>query len=623
MNESKLKAGILGSIILFSLIISLSLIPGASAQSQTEVSVTPSSQTVSPGESFTIEIVVDPATEIAGVQFDLYFDPSLVSVDTVQEGNLLDQNGANNTYFQIMGEKNNSTGELTGVAGAILESTSVTSSGTFAIINMTAKNAEGTSSLNLKNVKVTAPDGSFVPITVNDGSVEVSSSNEEDTNTQNSTSGGLIYNDFNDGTPGTNTGGAAGAMSPSGEDDPTIDFTTDSKEGAYALSIDYSFSSGGWVGYWSFFNADESGYDISSYDELRFWAKGATGDEQFKIELKSAEKETSIYYVSVPSTSYEEVIIPLSDFEGTGWPEYSPADLSSVKQVNLVFDRAPTNSTVYVDEIKFTSEGYTPSETPSNQAPQADIETTPSPATGVAPLQVYFDASNSSDSDGSITSYEWEFGDGYTGTGVTVTHTYSSERSYTANLTVTDNGQATDTTTVAVTVNSQEEEEGSEEETTPSESTSGGTPTAEIDLLDPNPAETGETIVFFGHGSDSDGEITGYLWKIDGKNVSTEETFEMKNLSSGVHEVSLKVRNDEGNWSESTTEVLGVNSSESSNSVPLIGIGIAIGAGALLGVIFGKGYIQKTVQATERKAQETETAYSDEIEEFSDEEIEY
>jgi hypothetical protein len=50
-----------------------------------------------------------------------------------------------------------------------------------------------------------------------------------------------------------------------------------------------------------------------------------------------------------------------------------------------------------------------------------------------------FDASASTDSDGSIVSYEWYFGDGNSATGVTTSHTYTSDGSYQVRLTVTDN----------------------------------------------------------------------------------------------------------------------------------------------------------------------------------------
>ncbi|UPM44131.1 glycosyl hydrolase family 18 protein [Halocatena salina] len=63
-----------------------------------------------------------------------------------------------------------------------------------------------------------------------------------------------------------------------------------------------------------------------------------------------------------------------------------------------------------------------------------------------------FDASGSTDADGTISSYEWELGDGTTTTGQSITHTYGSAGEYTVTLTVTDDAGATgsDTTTVVV-----------------------------------------------------------------------------------------------------------------------------------------------------------------------------
>jgi hypothetical protein len=51
---------------------------------------------------------------------------------------------------------------------------------------------------------------------------------------------------------------------------------------------------------------------------------------------------------------------------------------------------------------------------------------------------IAFDGSASSDPDGSIASYEWDFGDGSHGTGPTPSHIYAHAGSYSATLTVTD-----------------------------------------------------------------------------------------------------------------------------------------------------------------------------------------
>ncbi|MFD5277952.1 PKD domain-containing protein [Pseudarthrobacter sp. NPDC058362] len=62
-------------------------------------------------------------------------------------------------------------------------------------------------------------------------------------------------------------------------------------------------------------------------------------------------------------------------------------------------------------------------------------------------LSCSFDGSASTDPDGSIASYAWNFGDGTTGSTTTASHTYASAGTYAVTLTVTDNDGATDSTT--------------------------------------------------------------------------------------------------------------------------------------------------------------------------------
>jgi PKD repeat protein len=83
-------------------------------------------------------------------------------------------------------------------------------------------------------------------------------------------------------------------------------------------------------------------------------------------------------------------------------------------------------------------------------APVARVQA--SPTSGMAPLDVSFDGSSSTDDDGSIVSYEWDFDDGITGTGAAVSHTYADRGVYSARLTVTDNEGKTGTATRTITV---------------------------------------------------------------------------------------------------------------------------------------------------------------------------
>lgn len=74
------------------------------------------------------------------------------------------------------------------------------------------------------------------------------------------------------------------------------------------------------------------------------------------------------------------------------------------------------------------------------------------PYNGSTTGAVQFSSSGSSDSDGTVVSYLWEFGDGNTSTQANPSYLYSADGSYTASLTVTDNGGATNTDFASVTI---------------------------------------------------------------------------------------------------------------------------------------------------------------------------
>ena len=85
---------------------------------------------------------------------------------------------------------------------------------------------------------------------------------------------------------------------------------------------------------------------------------------------------------------------------------------------------------------------------PENQKAIASIISSIPSATD--PLTYFFDASQSYDPDGTITQYNWNFGDGTTGSGQTVYHSFASEGVYTITLDVTDNDNETTTETTEV-----------------------------------------------------------------------------------------------------------------------------------------------------------------------------
>lgn len=166
--------------------------------------------------------------------------------------------------------------------------------------------------------------------------------------------------------------------------------------------------------------------------------------------------------------------------------------------------------------------------TPKNQPPVASFTVTPH--AGFVPLEVAFDASTSSDPDGSITSYAWDFGDGGTASGAQVTHTYTEAGHYTAKLTVTDDEGATARHSYAVTAQPK----------------LNVAPVAQISATALS-GLPGLTVTFDASGSyDPDGSIVSYEWHIGGRwdyiGPVITHTFE----ETGSFSVFLTVYDDKG-----------------------------------------------------------------------------
>ncbi|QSG05494.1 PKD domain-containing protein [Halapricum desulfuricans] len=104
----------------------------------------------------------------------------------------------------------------------------------------------------------------------------------------------------------------------------------------------------------------------------------------------------------------------------------------------------PSNSVVYDERIVVPTAPNTP--------PKAQFDYTPADPDPTENITV--DATSSSDPDGNITSYRWDFSDGTTASGPSTNHSYSEEGVYTVSLTVTDDRGAATTVSEQVTVDS-------------------------------------------------------------------------------------------------------------------------------------------------------------------------
>jgi len=139
---------------------------------------------------------------------------------------------------------------------------------------------------------------------------------------------------------------------------------------------------------------------------------------------------------------------------------------------------------------------------------------------------VTFNGSRSSDPDGTILAWNWEFGDGATGFGETVEHVYQTNDTYNVTLTVTDDGSLSDSDSTTALIGS-----GSE----PPVAEAGG----------PYEGAPGVPVQFSSEGSSDDVGIVGYLWFISGTEY-TEPNPTHVFTSTGGFTVSLFVIDGDG-----------------------------------------------------------------------------
>lgn len=163
-------------------------------------------------------------------------------------------------------------------------------------------------------------------------------------------------------------------------------------------------------------------------------------------------------------------------------------------------------------------------------------------ANGPVTLAVAFDGTASSDTDGTITSWFWDFGDGNTdGSGPSVSHAYDAIGEYTAQLTVTDNTGTTDTAELIITVTAGNVGAAAVATPTP------GTLTVEFDA-------TGSSV--------TTGSIVSYLWDYGDGNTSTDAVATHTYAAANSYTYTLTVTDDQSGTGE-VTETINVSDATS------------------------------------------------------------
>ncbi|WP_182113257.1 MULTISPECIES: PKD domain-containing protein [unclassified Actinotalea] len=154
-------------------------------------------------------------------------------------------------------------------------------------------------------------------------------------------------------------------------------------------------------------------------------------------------------------------------------------------------------------------------------------------------LGVTFDASGTTDADGTVALYGWDFGDGTLGTGATPTHTYAAGGTYSVTLTATDEDGDAASVTRAVTV--------------AAPPPPGQAPVAAFGVT-----SDGLSVAVDGAAStDADGTVTGYAWDFGDGTTATGATATHTYAAAGQYTIVLVATDDDG-LSSSASQVVTV-----------------------------------------------------------------
>jgi PKD repeat protein len=146
---------------------------------------------------------------------------------------------------------------------------------------------------------------------------------------------------------------------------------------------------------------------------------------------------------------------------------------------------------------------------------------------------VTVDGGGSTDSDGDVTAYAWDFGDGATGSGVTASHDYAPG-TYTVTLRVTDDDGATGTSSQSVTI----------------PAAANQPPTAAF-----THTVSELTVSVDADAADPDGTVASYAWTWGDGSSGSGETASHAYSAAGTYTVTLVVTDDGGATATATAAV--------------------------------------------------------------------
>lgn len=262
------------------------------------------------------------------------------------------------------------------------------------------------------------------------------------------------------------------------------------RRNAQAVGLDgYIYAIGGFTGLgWSTPVKSVERYDPAT----NAWTLVSSMNDYFFECGATAHKGKIVVAGGSAYKAFSEVYFPGSDL----WVDGPP----------IPFDNYLDNEMASVGDYVYSVGGRTAPDVLYNKTLRWEVDIPPVAEIAVTPSDIgfvdgvfAFDGSGSSDLDGTIVSWSWDFGDGDTAAGVSVAHAYATKQAFTVTLNVTDDFGEWDETTVQILIVNR-----------------APTISSVSPVGSPVSLTAGATQAFWVGAVDPDGDTLTYYWRVDG-----------------------------------------------------------------------------------------------------------
>jgi PEP-CTERM putative exosortase interaction domain len=167
--------------LMFRIVLTVTGMAACAAPGYASTVISAGTMTVNTGQTFNLNVSISGITDLFSWQFDLSFDHTLLTANSITEGPFLKSLGGTTNY--VAGTINNTTGKISNTADTLTGAagTGVSGSGVLAIVSFTAGATTGISTIALSNIFLS--DSNFNPIvnTPQNGSVTIAGAPEPNT----------------------------------------------------------------------------------------------------------------------------------------------------------------------------------------------------------------------------------------------------------------------------------------------------------------------------------------------------------------------------------------------------------------------------------------------------------